>query len=188
MLTSRRHGSGDDDDGGQEIPMIHRGTLLFADDDMDIQLMMRRVAEKQGYQILQAFDGEEALKLARERLPDLIILDVMMPKMDGRDVCKALRADERTREIPILIFSAKGEQWDRVSGLQVGADDYIDKPFNLDQLLSKVRYQLWKHGRVRPASGRGASSDEGGVDGGDGGGDASSGDGGAGGSGPSSEH
>jgi DNA-binding response OmpR family regulator len=172
--------------------MIHRGTLLFADDDTDIQLMMRRVAEKQGYQILQAFDGEEALKLARERLPDLIILDVMMPKMDGRDVCKALRADERTREIPILIFSAKGEQWDRVSGLEVGADDYIDKPFNLDQLLSKVRYQLWKHGRVRPASGRGAGEEDGGGDsgGGDsGGGDGGSGDGGAGGPGqPPSEH
>jgi DNA-binding response OmpR family regulator len=132
-----------------------RGTLLFADDDPDIQLMMRRVAEKQGYEVIQAFDGEEALRVAQERQPDLIILDIMMPKMDGRDVCKALRAHEKTREIPILIFSAKGEQWDRVSGLEVGADDYIDKPFNLEQLLSKVRYQLWKHGRPKPPPGQG---------------------------------
>ena len=126
-----------------------RATLLYADDDEDIQAMMARLAENAGYRLLQAFDGEAALRMAQETLPDLIILDVMMPRMDGRDVCKALRADSRTTKIPIFIVSAKGEQWDRVSGLEVGADDYIDKPFNLELLLAKVRYQLWKSEQIR---------------------------------------
>jgi DNA-binding response OmpR family regulator len=121
-----------------------KGTILFADDDEEIQLLMRRVAEKHGYDVIQAFDGEEAQRLILEHHPDLIVLDIMMPKLDGRDLCQRLKSDPVTQQIPVIIFSARGEQSDRLVGLALGADDYIDKPFNLDLLLNKIRHHLWK--------------------------------------------
>src|SRR4051812_12073004 len=121
-----------------------KATILFADDDEEIQLLMRRVAEKHGYEVIQAFDGEEAHALIGQRRPDLIVLDIMMPKLDGRDLCQRLKSDPTTRDIPVIIFSARGEQSDRLVGLSLGADDYIDKPFNLELLLNKIRHHLWK--------------------------------------------
>ncbi|MDR7511086.1 MAG: response regulator [Armatimonadota bacterium] len=118
--------------------------LLVVDDDEALQLMVGRLAEKHGFEVRQALDGEEALASVAERRPDLILLDIMMPRLDGRDVLRRLKADPATRDIPVIVFSARGEQSDRLLGLELGADDYVDKPFSIDLLVRKIEYRLWK--------------------------------------------
>jgi len=126
--------------------------LLVADDDENTRNLLRRAAEARGFIVRLARDGAEALRMARADPPDLVILDVMMPELDGRDVCLALKEDPGTCEIPILIVSARGGEMDRRVGLEVGADDYLAKPVALDQLMRKIDHLLWKreHGRDPP--------------------------------------
>ena len=119
-------------------------TLLVADDDGDIRRIVSTAARKQGMRTIEAEDGERALRLIREEKPDIIVLDVMMPKQDGRDVCKKVRADAATQNIPIIMFTAKDDQADRLVGLELGADDYIAKPFKIDMLMRRVEYLIWK--------------------------------------------
>jgi DNA-binding response OmpR family regulator len=119
-------------------------TLLVADDDPDIRKIVATAARKQGMRVIEAEDGERALRLIREEMPDAIVLDVMMPKQDGRDVCRKVRTDEATRNIPIVMFTAKDDQADRLVGLELGADDYIAKPFKIDMLMRRVEYLIWK--------------------------------------------
>jgi len=119
-------------------------TLLVADDDPDIRKIVATAARKQGMRVIEAEDGERALRLIREELPDAIVLDVMMPKQDGRDVCRKVRTEEATRNIPIVMFTAKDDQADRLVGLELGADDYIAKPFKIDMLMRRVEYLIWK--------------------------------------------
>lgn len=118
--------------------------MLVADDDETLLGMVSRVATKAGYEVLLASDGLSALSMAAEKQPDVILLDIMMPRMDGRDVLKRLKASPDTRDIPVIIFSARGEHSDRILGLELGADDYIEKPFNLEMLLRKLDYRVWK--------------------------------------------
>jgi DNA-binding response OmpR family regulator len=126
--------------------------ILVADDDPDTRTLLRRAAEAKGFVVEVARDGAEALEKARAAPPDLVLLDVMMPELDGRDVCRALRADPTTREVPILIVSARGDETDRRVGLELGADDYLAKPIALDQLMRKIEYLVWKrtHGGRAP--------------------------------------
>ena len=120
----------------------HSQTILFVDDDPNIQRLLKRIAEKFHFNIIQAFNGQEALKSLKENKVDLVLLDIMMPQMDGRDVCRKIKSDERTKEIPVIIFSAKDHQSDRLLGFQLGADDYITKPFHLEVLMRKLEYFL----------------------------------------------
>ena len=112
--------------------------LIIEDDDL-VSRTVERSLNNDEYQISLADNGMEGLKLARKRSPDLVILDVVMPEMDGYEVCRTLRADARFSETPILFLTAKIKDEDKVNGFLAGADDYLTKPFNIDELLLRVR-------------------------------------------------
>ena len=119
--------------------------VLVADDDKDIRALLRMVLEEDGYEVADAGDGEQALRLALERPPDLCVLDVMMPKLDGITVTSELRATERTREVPIILLSAR-THWESVQrGKAAGADEYLTKPFVPEDLQRSVRSLLMRH-------------------------------------------
>jgi DNA-binding response OmpR family regulator len=121
------------------------GTVLIADDEMHILLLIEQSIEEledEGVEILTANNGEEALDLARRRHPDVILLDVMMPKMNGFEVCEAIRQDASIADTHIVLLTAKGQEYDRRRGEEVGADHYVTKPFNPDELLVLVRGAL----------------------------------------------
>jgi DNA-binding response OmpR family regulator len=116
--------------------------ILVADDDPDVlQFVLYRLRHS-GYGAVGAQDGEEALQLVRDRSPDLVVLDVMMPKLDGNELTRRLRAQEQTRGIPIILLTARAQETDVASGFDAGADDYLRKPFNPDELVARVRALL----------------------------------------------
>ena len=121
--------------------------VLLVEDDDAISMVLRYNLEKDGYEVGLAMDGEEALIMASERLPDLVILDWMLPKVPGIEVCRRLRAKPDARNIPIIMLTARGEETDRIRGLDTGADDYVTKPFSTTELLARVRAVLR---RIRP--------------------------------------
>jgi two-component system, OmpR family, alkaline phosphatase synthesis response regulator PhoP len=116
--------------------------LLVVEDEEDILELLRYNLVKEGYRVTGALTGEEALRTARSSPPDLIVLDLMLPGMDGLTVCRELKQDARTREIPIIILTAKGEEADIVAGLELGADDYVTKPFSPRVFLARLRAVL----------------------------------------------
>jgi DNA-binding response OmpR family regulator len=116
-----------------------RTVVLVADDDEDIRLLVSYRMSRAGYELVEAPDGEEALRIARERLPALAILDVMMPKLDGYEVTRRLRAEEATRRIPVILLTAKAQEADVQRGFDAGADDYIRKPFSPQELRARVQ-------------------------------------------------
>ena len=111
---------------------------MVVDDDEEIVEMTRLILESGGYQVIRALSGEEALKSVSSAQPDLILLDINMPGMDGWEILKLLKVDEETQGIPVAMFSIKFELRDKVHGLKVGAFDYITKPFSYDELLERV--------------------------------------------------
>jgi DNA-binding response OmpR family regulator len=113
--------------------------VLAADDDADILGLITFRLERSGYTVLQAHDGEEAFELARTAKPDLAILDVMMPKLDGFELTRRLRADEATKRIPIILLTARAQESDVQEGFEAGADDYIRKPFSSQELRARVQ-------------------------------------------------
>jgi diguanylate cyclase (GGDEF)-like protein len=117
-------------------------TILVVDDEPHIRKILKFLLEQNDFQVLTAANGEEALTQARQSLPDLVLLDLMMPKMDGMEVCRRLRADYRTGQIPIIIVTAKGEVSERVRGLKGGANDYLTKPYDHNELIARVRNML----------------------------------------------
>jgi two-component system alkaline phosphatase synthesis response regulator PhoP len=121
--------------------MAQENVLVVDDEDDILQLVSYNLA-REGYKIRCAATGEEALKLARTDLPDLILLDLMLPGTDGLEVCKLLKAEPRTAGIPIIMLTAKGEEADVVTGLELGADDYVTKPFSPRLLVARVRAVL----------------------------------------------
>jgi two-component system, OmpR family, phosphate regulon response regulator PhoB len=121
--------------------------LVVEDEDALAQLLKYNL-EKEGYRVTVAMDGEEALVAAAERVPDLVLLDWMLPKASGIEVCRRLRARQETRNTPIVMLTARGEESDRVRGLDIGADDYITKPFSMSELLARLRAVMR---RIRPA-------------------------------------
>lgn len=120
--------------------------LLFVDDDPDIRAVFRRAAERHGFTVRTEADGEAGLAAAVDEGPDLVVLDVNMPRMDGRDVCRELKARDDTRDIPVLFLSARGDEFNRHLCLELGAEDFIEKPFDLDGLMRKVKYLIKKRG------------------------------------------
>ena len=116
-------------------------TILVVDDEKPIVDILTYNLQKEGYSTLEANDGEEAIKIATEKKPDLILLDIMLPKVDGLTVCKKLR---HTLNVPILILSAKDEEIDKILGLELGADDYITKPLRDRELMARVKANLRK--------------------------------------------
>lgn len=123
-------------------------SILIAEDDSDIRGLLRLYLESEGYRVLEAEDGAQALTLAREETPDMAILDVMMPKLNGYELTRALR---KSSDIPILILSAKSQDNDKILGLNLGADDYIAKPFNPVEIVARVKAQLRRSARENSA-------------------------------------
>jgi CheY-like chemotaxis protein len=111
--------------------------------------LLRYNLEREGYRVLEAQDGEEALAVANEQRPDLVLLDWMLPQLSGIEVCRRLRGRQETRNVPIIMLTARGEETDRIRGLDTGADDYITKPFSMTELLARLRAVMR---RIRPAS------------------------------------
>lgn len=116
-----------------------KNTVLIADDDSDLVTLLETMLSKEGFKILTAKDGESALKQVKDNHPDLVVLDVGMPGKNGLDVCKTLKRGERTKDIPIVMLTARSEEIDRVLGLELGADDYITKPFSIRELILRVK-------------------------------------------------
>jgi two-component system phosphate regulon response regulator PhoB len=121
--------------------------VLVIEDDDAIATLIQYNLEKEGYEVAIAGDGEEGLVQTDERLPDLIVLDWMLPKVSGIEVCRRLRGRPETRNVPIIMLTARGEETDRVRGLDVGADDYLTKPFSVPELNARIRAVLR---RIRP--------------------------------------
>ncbi|MBT9145896.1 response regulator [candidate division NPL-UPA2 bacterium Unc8] len=116
--------------------------ILVVDDEKDILELLEYNLEKEGYEVLKAMTGEETLELVKKESPDLIILDLMLPGLDGLEVCKILKKDTKTASLPIIILTAKGEESDIIVGLELGADDYITKPFSPKVLIARVKTVL----------------------------------------------
>ena len=117
----------------------NRPVVLAADDDKDILELITFRLERSGYTVLQARDGEEALRLAQTEKPNLAVLDVMMPKLDGFELTRRLRADAATSRMPIILLTARGQEADVQQGFNAGADDYIRKPFSPQELRARVQ-------------------------------------------------
>ncbi len=113
--------------------------IAVIEDDRDINELIAYNLQKEGFEVIRSLDGGQGLFLIQKERPSLVILDLMLPGMDGLEVCRALKHDERTKNIPIIVVTAKGEESDVVVGLQLGADDYITKPFSVKVLLARVK-------------------------------------------------
>ena len=119
-----------------------RSKILIVDDEIDTLLPLKKSLEVEDYLIVGASNGKEALIKAKTEIPDLIILDLMMPEMDGYEVCEKLKKDRLTKNIPVIILTAKDAVRDKVKGLDIGADDYVTKPFNLKELKARIKSAL----------------------------------------------
>jgi two-component system alkaline phosphatase synthesis response regulator PhoP len=123
-------------------------SVLVVDDEQHIRDLIKFNLEKEGYKVHTAAEGESVVRLAREMMPHLIVLDIMLPGLDGYEVCRILRSIEDTAGIPIIMLSAKGDVVDRVLGLEIGADDYITKPFSPRELLARVKASIRRQKQV----------------------------------------
>jgi two-component system phosphate regulon response regulator PhoB len=126
-----------------------REHILVVDDEENILELLEYNLKKNGYRVSYVATGEDALRAAKKKLPDLILLDLMLPGMDGLEVCKMLKNDPKTSYIPIVMLTARGEEADIVTGLELGADDYITKPFSPRVLVARVRAVLRRKARER---------------------------------------
>ncbi len=135
-------------------------TILLVEDEEDIRELLKYNLEKEGYQVFGAASGEEALQAVRSRRPELILLDLMLPGIDGLEVCRLIRGEARTQYLPIIMLTAKGEEADIVTGLELGADDYIVKPFSPRVLLARVRAVLRRRSQPLPLEDEALKTDE----------------------------
>lgn len=119
--------------------------ILIVDDETDAVELLKFNLKPAGFDTVAAYNGAEAIQKARQDAPDIILLDLMLPEMDGLEVCKLLRGDSATNEIPIIILTAKTAEIDRVLGLEFGADDYLTKPFSIRELILRIRNLLRRH-------------------------------------------
>ncbi|GBF33269.1 phosphate regulon transcriptional regulatory protein PhoB [Desulfocucumis palustris] len=117
-------------------------TILVVDDEENIVELIKFNLEREGYRVITAGDGNTAIALAESESPDLILLDIMLPGMDGLGVCRILNQKSRTRNIPIIMLSARAEELDKVLGLEIGADDYVTKPFSTRELVARIKARL----------------------------------------------
>jgi len=121
--------------------------ILVVEDEDALSTLLQYNLDKEGYEVVVASDGEEALTLVSEKLPDLVVLDWMLPKVSGIEVCRRLRQRSESRNVPIIMLTARGEESDRIRGLDTGADDYVVKPFAMSELSARIRAVLR---RLRP--------------------------------------
>ena len=119
-------------------------TVLIADDEQDIVETIQFMLEAEEINCLTAYDGEQALHFAKNSNPDLIILDVMMPKINGYKICRLLKFDKKYKEIPILMVTARSQEEDKIIGEETGADEYITKPFEISEIVDKVKKYLYE--------------------------------------------
>jgi DNA-binding response OmpR family regulator len=118
---------------------MSKGRILVVEDDLDISQMLRLYFDSQGYEVLTVMRGNDALEMCRKKQPNVVVLDIMLPDMDGYDVCRELRGNLRTSHIPIIFLTQKDERSDKIAGLELGADDYITKPFDIEELKLRVQ-------------------------------------------------
>ncbi|MCI8971337.1 MAG: response regulator transcription factor [Oscillibacter sp.] len=136
--------------------MSEEKTVLVVEDEKNIVDILRFNLERKGCRVLEAYDGEEGLRRARTEKPDLILLDIMLPKMNGFSVCEALRKDGDN--VPILLLTAREEEDDKVRGLEIGADDYITKPFSMREVVARVEANIRRTSMAAPAGAAAADS------------------------------
>lgn len=118
------------------------GRILIVEDEMNIRQLVRYNLEKEGFQVLEATDGLQGLKMAKLEKPELVLLDLMLPEMDGLEVCRSLKGNPGTAALPVIMVTAKSEEIDKVIGLELGADDYLTKPFSPRELVARVKAVL----------------------------------------------
>lgn len=121
---------------------MNKKRILIVDDEIDIVDTIQFMLESQNFECLAAYDGEDALLKAKTENPDLILLDIMLPKMDGYKVCRLLKFDEKYKDIPIIMLTAKAQDVDKLMGKETGADEYVCKPFVMDDLVKMIRGYL----------------------------------------------
>lgn len=121
---------------------MNYGKILVIDDEQHIIELLRFNLENNGYEVIEALDGAEGIQKAKTELPDLILLDLMLPVIDGIEVCRELRIDVETKNIPIIMLTAKSDEMDKIIGLEMGADDYMTKPFSIRELLARIKAVL----------------------------------------------
>jgi len=121
---------------------MKKGTILIIDDEKDLLELVRYNLEKDGYDVIVACDGQSGFEIAAKHRPDLIVLDLMMPGIDGLEVCRRLRAENRTSHTPLIMLTARATEADRIVGLEMGADDYVTKPFSPRELVARVKAVL----------------------------------------------
>jgi len=131
----------------REVTRVAKGRILVVDDEIYIVHILDFSLGMEGYEVVTALDGEQALERVAEQKPDLIVLDIMMPKLDGYETCKVLKSREETRDIPVILLSAKGRNVDQKTGFEVGADDYITKPFSPRKLVERINAILGQPNR-----------------------------------------
>lgn len=119
-----------------------RQKVLIVDDEMDALVALKVALETEGYNVVEAKDGYEAIEKVHSEIPDLILLDLMIPGIDGFEVCRQLRSDPTYSHIPVIMLTARGEIDDKVEGIELGADDYVTKPFNLKELKARIKMVL----------------------------------------------
>ncbi|RLG34362.1 response regulator receiver protein [Methanosarcinales archaeon] len=119
-----------------------RTKILIVDDELDTLLPLKRALEMEDFNVIEAQDGVEALEKVRSEIPDLLLLDLMLPKLNGFEVCQRLKKDDATNSIPIIMLTAKGETSDKIKGIEIGADDYVTKPFDLAELKARIKAVL----------------------------------------------
>jgi DNA-binding response OmpR family regulator len=130
---------------------MSHATVLVIDDEKDLLELVRYNLEKEHLDVITANDGQSGLEIGLKHKPDLVLLDLMMPGMNGMEVCKQLRADARTSRVPIIMLTAKAAETDKIVGLEMGADDYITKPFSVRELIARVRAVLRRSGPAAEA-------------------------------------
>lgn len=142
-------------------PITSATRVVVVEDEQDLLELVRYNLAKEGYQLQTSMTGEEALRIVRSEKPDLVLLDLMLPGMDGLEVCRALKAREQTASIPVIMLTAKGEESDVIRGLEMGADDYITKPFSPRVLSARMKAVLRRHAESEP--GKRSTIDVGGL-------------------------
>jgi two-component system phosphate regulon response regulator PhoB len=129
---------------------VAKEQILVVDDEEDLLELVQYNLSKEGYRVTCVATGEDAIKAARTRSPDLVVLDLLLPSVDGLEVCKLLKGDPKTKHIPVVMLTAKGEESDVVTGLELGADDYITKPFSPRVLVARVKAALRRRTKSTP--------------------------------------
>jgi len=137
----------------EKTAAVPKDNILIIEDEENIVELVRYNLEEQGYSVKACNRGDEGLEMARKELPSLILLDLMLPEINGLDICRCLKQDPKTSQILIVMLTAKGEEMDRVLGLELGADDYVTKPFSPRELMARVKAVLRRHNAPAPLGG-----------------------------------